>query len=176
MKRSTVLFGLAALSGLLFIQCQRSIPEKATPISNFDLNRYLGKWFEIARIDFKHEKNLNQTTASYSLNDDGSVKVVNRGYDVVKKKWKTATGKAKFRGDKSVAALKVSFFGPFYSGYNVLAIDEEYQFALVAGKSLNYLWILSRTPEIPQEIKDRFLQIAEDTGYQTSDLTWIKHN
>ncbi len=78
MKRTTIILGLAALSGLLFIQCQRAIPEKATPIANFDLNRYLGKWYEIARLDFKHEKNLMQTTASYSLNEDGSVKVVNR--------------------------------------------------------------------------------------------------
>jgi apolipoprotein D and lipocalin family protein len=176
MKRTTIILGLAALSGLLFMQCQRSIPEKASPISNFDLNRYLGKWYEIARLDFKHEKNLNQTTASYSLNEDGTVKVVNRGFDVKKKEWKVATGKAKFRGEKTVAALKVSFFGPFYSGYNVLAIDEEYQYALVAGKSLDYLWILARTPEIPADIKARYLQMAEDIGYTTSDLVWIQHN
>ncbi len=86
-----------------------------------------------------------------------------------------ATGKAKFRGDKNVAALKVSFFGPFYSGYNVLAIDEEYQYALVAGKNLDYLWILSRTPSLPEVIKDRYLQLAKDIGYNTSDLLWVDH-
>ena len=102
--------------------------------------------------------------------------VLNSGYNFVKKKWSKADGLAKFRGDKIVAALKVSFFGPFYSGYNVVALDENYQYALIAGKNLDYLWILSRTKTIPEDIKTKYLKIAEEIGYDTSKLIWVKHD
>ena len=121
-----------------------SIPKGVTAVHPFDKNKYLGKWYEIARLDFKFERNLINTTAQYSINADGTIKVVNRGYDTLKNKWESATGKAKFVKDENVAMLKVSFFGPFYSGYNVIAIDKEYKYALIVGKNLKYLWILSR--------------------------------
>src|SRR5690606_17853606 len=130
----------------------------------------LGKWFEIARKDFKWEKNLNNVTAEYSFNDDGSIRVVNRGYDVVKQKWKESVGKAKPVGDLNEGRLKVSFFGPFYSGYNIIEIDPDYQYVLVAGDDLKNLWILSRKPTIPEDVKNRYLQIAQEIGYDTSDL------
>lgn len=153
-----------------------TIPERAVAIKPFSKEKYLGKWYEIARLDFKYERNLDNTTATYSLNDNGSIKVVNQGYDTVKKKWVQAIGKAKFVKDENTAMLKVSFFGPFYSGYNVIAIDDEYKYALVAGKSLKYLWILSRETNVPGDIKDKYLKIAEDIGYNTADLLWIKHD
>ncbi len=153
-----------------------SIPKGAVAVKPFDKEKYLGKWYEIARKDFKYERNLSNTTAEYSLNDDGTIKVDNRGYNTVKEEWTQAIGKAKFVGEENIAKLKVSFFGPFYSGYNVIAIDDEYKYALVAGKNLTYLWILSRYTTIPEDIKDKYLKVAEEIGYNTTDLIWVKHD
>ena len=153
-----------------------TIPKGVTAVKPFDKDRYLGKWYEIARIDFKYERDLNNTTAEYSLNANGTIKVDNKGYNTKKGEWVQAIGKAKFVGDDTIAMLKVSFFGPFYSGYNVIALDADYQYALVGGASFKYLWILSRKTTIPEEIKDKYLKIAADFGYNTSDLLWIEHN
>ncbi|MCE5347585.1 MAG: lipocalin family protein [Bacteroidales bacterium] len=158
-----------------FYSCA-TIPNGAVAVKPFDKERYLGKWYEIARIDFKYERDLNNTTAAYSLNDNGTIKVDNQGYNTKKGEWDQAIGKAKFVGDENIAMLKVSFFGPFYSGYNVIAIDDEYRYALITGKSLKYLWILSRETNIPVEIKDKYLKIAEEIGYNTTDLLWVKHD
>ncbi|MEC4116298.1 lipocalin family protein [Myroides phaeus] len=160
---------------LLFSSCQQKA-EQAQPIENFEVKRYLGNWYEIARFDFKFEKDLNNTTANYSLNEDGTIRVVNKGYNPFTEEWKVAEGKAKFVGEENIGQLKVSFFGPFYSGYNILALDENYQFALIGGKDLDYLWILSRAKTIPDTIKEEYLKIAERTGYDTSRLLWIEHN
>ncbi|OQA90957.1 MAG: Outer membrane lipoprotein Blc precursor [Elusimicrobia bacterium ADurb.Bin231] len=168
-----LLFIFAVMAGLS--SCS-TIPKGASAVKPFHKEKYLGKWYEIARKDFKYERNLSNTTAEYSLNDDGSVKVDNQGYHTIKGKWAQAIGKAKFIGEEDIAKLKVSFFGPFYSGYNVIAIDDEYRYALVAGKSLKYLWILSREIHIPVEIKDKYLKIAENIGYNTADLIWVEHN
>ena len=170
---SKILLILTSLA--LLFNCT-SIPKNAKGISNFDKEKYLGKWYEIARIDFKYERNLNNVTAQYSLNQNGTIKVLNEGFNYVKNEWKSAEGKAKFRGDNSIAELKVSFFGPFYAGYNVIALDENYQYALVCGKNLDYLWILSRQKTIPQNIKENYLQIAQEIGYDVSRLIWVEHN
>jgi apolipoprotein D and lipocalin family protein len=175
MKKSIPLFA-ASLFLIVLASCSASIPMGAEAVSPFDVERYLGKWYEIARIDFKHERGLNNTTAEYSLKQDGSIKVDNRGYNVEKQEWEQAIGKAKFVDDKNLARLKVSFFGPFYSGYNVIAIDDNYQYALVAGQDLDYLWILSRSIEIPEDIKNSYLEIAKGVGYDTNRLLWIEHN
>ncbi|AIM38250.1 membrane protein [Sphingobacterium sp. ML3W] len=159
----------------LFFSCT-SIPKSATAIQNFDVNRYLGTWYEIARFDFRFEKDLDNTSAQYSLNEKGNVVVLNSGYNFKKNEWKKADGLAKFRGDKTIGALKVSFFGPFYSGYNVIALDDDYHYALIAGKNLDYLWILSRNKTIPEEVKSNFLDIATQIGYDTKKLLWIKHD
>ena len=127
------------------------------------------------RFDFRFERNLNNTTANYSLNDDGTVKVVNRGYNYVKNKWQEAEGKAKFVGDRTVASLKVSFFGPFYAPYNVIALDENYQYALIVGKNTDYMWILAREKTIPESVKTQYLQIATDLGFDVSKLIWVEH-
>jgi len=153
-----------------------TIPDGVTAVQPFDKDRYLGKWYEIARIDFKFERNLNNTTAEYSLNNNGTIKVVNKGYDTTKKEWKSATGVAKFVKNENVAMLKVSFFGPFYSGYNVIAIDNEYKYALIAGKNLKYLWILSRNTAIPDDVRKNYLELAKRVGYNTNELIWIKHD
>lgn len=166
---------LGIVSILAFNSCA-SIPKGASAVKPFDKNKYLGKWYEIARLDFKFERNLNNTTATYSINSDGSIRVENRGYNYKINQWKQAVGKAKFRGEDTVAALKVSFFGPFYSGYNVIALDNEYKYALVAGKDLKYLWILARETKIPENVKQNYLKIAADLGYKTNELVWVDHD
>ena len=172
-KISRLIMGFLTFLGLY--SCA-TIPEGAEAVQNFEKQKYLGKWYEIARLDFKFERGLNNTTAEYSLKANGSIKVDNRGYNYEKGKWKQAIGKAKFVGDENVAMLKVSFFGPFYAGYNVLAIDPEYKYALVAGDSLKYLWILSRETTIPEDIKDDYLRLAKQIGFNTSELVWVEHN
>ena len=160
---------------LMFSSCS-TIPDGAVAVKPFDVNKYLGKWYEIARLDFKYERNLNNTTAEYSLRDDGKIKVDNKGFNTKTNAWKQAIGKAKFAGDKDVAMLKVSFFGPFYSGYNVIGLDPDYKYALIAGKNLKYLWILSRETTIPDDIKQNYLKTAEGLGYKTADLVWVEHD
>ncbi len=176
MKTIRLLAKFLIVFSFLGLSSCASIPEGARAVSPFKKNSYLGKWYEIARLDFRFERGLDNTTAEYSIHKDGSIKVVNRGYNSQKDKWSEAIGKAKFAGDENVAMLKVSFFGPFYAGYNVIAIDSDYKYALVAGSSLNYLWILSRKTSIPQATKDQYLKIAKDLGYKTSDLIWVKHD
>ena len=161
--------------GLLLGSCA-TIPEGVMAIKQFDKGKYLGKWYEIARLDFKFERNLNSTTAQYSINDDGTIKVLNRGYNYKKRKWVEATGIAKSVGEPDVAMLKVSFFRPFYAGYNVIAIDNDYRYALVCGNKLSYLWILSRETTIPEAVKQNYLAMAKKLGFDTSALIWVDHD
>jgi len=161
--------------GLLFGSCS-TIPEGVVAIKPFDKVKYLGKWYEIARFDFRFERNLNNTTAQYSINDNGTIKVLNRGYNYEKKKWEEATGIAKFVGESDIAMLKVSFFQPFYAGYNVIAIDNDYRYALVCGNTLSYMWILSRETTIPEDVKQNYLIFAKKLGFNTSALIWVEHD
>lgn len=159
------------------LSCRVSIPKGASAVTNFDINKYLGKWYEIARLDFKFEKGLNNTTAVYSLKKDGSIRVENSGYDYTKNKWKKSIGKAKpVNKNANDGKLKVSFFGPFYSGYNVIALDDDYKYVLIAGDNLKYLWILSRTSTIPDDIKNKYVAQAKSLGYKTEDLIWVEHD
>jgi apolipoprotein D and lipocalin family protein len=152
------------------------MPKRTKAIQNFDIDKYLGSWYEIARLDFVFEKNLNNTTAEYSLNEDGSIRVMNRGYNFIKNKYVVAKGKVKFAGDSHEGRLKVSFFGPFYSRYTVIALDSDYKYALVAGGSLKNLWLLSREKTMPQHIKQAYLEIAKELGYNISQLIWVQHS
>lgn len=149
-----------------------SIPASAEAVKDFDAARYMGKWYEIARFDFKFEKDLALVTADYSENPDGSIKVVNSGYNTEKEQWQSAVGKAVFAKTSDIGMLKVSFFGPFYSGYNVVAIDKEYKYAMVFGKNLNYLWLLSREKTMPKAVIENYLEIAANAGYDLSRLVW----
>jgi len=178
MRRLTSIFKTfitLCIMGSIFSACQ-TIPKGAVAVKSFDKDKYLGKWYEIARFDFRFEKDLNNTTANYSVNDDGTIKVLNRGYNYVTGEWKEAIGKAKFVGDPTVAMLKVSFFGPFYAGYNVIALDSNYKYALISGSSLKYLWILSREKTMPEDIKANYLKIASEIGFPTDNLIWVKHD
>lgn len=161
-----VLFGLLSCS---------TIPENVTAVSSFDKTRYLGKWYEIARTDNRFERGMTKVTATYSLNKDGTIKVTNRGYRADKKEWKEANGTAKFVRTPDIAMLKVSFFGPFYSGYNIIALDKDYQHALVIGDSADYLWILSRDTTLLSDVKTDYLARAKSAGVDIDKLIWLAH-
>ncbi len=165
------------IAGLLLAKAMSvDLPKGAEPVEDFKAEKYLGKWFEIARFDYRFEKNLINVTAEYSLNKKGNIAVKNRGFDVVKNEWKEALGEAKFVKSPTEARLKVSFFKPIWSGYNVIDIDEDYKHALVVGDSLDYIWILSRDKKLPEHIRKRFLKKAENLGYEISELIWVKHD
>ena len=170
------LYIICSFFALIWSCNSTTIPNGAKAVEHFNKSKYLGKWHEIARLDFYFERGLSNTTAFYELNADGSIKVVNRGYDAKKKEWKESVGKAKFVGKDDVGMLKVSFFGPFYGGYNVIALDSNYQYALVAGEELKYLWILSRQKSIPDSVKSNYLQIAQKIGFKTNELVWVKQD
>ena len=141
-----------------------------TPVAALDLNRYLGEWYEIARFDHSFERGVEKAKANYTLNEDGTIKVVNSG--IKDGKPKTAIGKGK-RTD-TPALLRVSFFGPFYADYRVMMIDEGYTFALVGSGSADYLWMLSRTRVLPDTTKSELLFEAKRRGYDTDKLIWVK--
>lgn len=150
---------------------RKTIPEGVKAVSPFDLDRYLGKWYEIARFDYRFERGLSHATAKYSRKEDGSIKVVNKGRKKSGKKTKVV-GRAVPAGPENTGMLKVSFFGPFYAGYNVIAIDPQYQYALVAGQSRDYLWILSREKTIPDDVRESYLQKARELGFEVEKLVW----
>ncbi len=168
-----VSIGLLASASLGSLVSCATIPNGVSAVKDFHQERYLGTWYEIARFDFRFEKGLDNTSANYALNDDGSIAVLNRGYDYAKGKWKEARGRARFVADTRVAMLEVSFFGPFYAGYNVIALDGDYQYALVSGSSRKYLWILARERVVPEAIKSEYVRIAKDLGYETDKLLWV---
>jgi len=152
------------------------VPEGVRPVEDFTLDKYLGKWYEIARLDHPFERGLSNVTAEYSLRDDGGVKVINRGFKTSSNKWEDAEGKAYFVGEPSIGQLKVSFFGPFYGAYNVIALDKEaYQWSLVVGPDTDYLWILSRTPVLDQAIVEQLLSQAKPHGFNTQELIFVDH-
>ncbi|SEW52067.1 lipocalin family protein [Chitinophaga arvensicola] len=179
-NKNWLILGAAAASAaaayFLFKSTKVSIPKGAKAVSPFDVNRFMGTWYEIARLDYRFERHLSNVSATYSINENGQITVDNKGYDTRTYRWKESIGKADFVDNPEEARLKVSFFGPFYAGYNVIDIDEKYQHALVAGNNLNYIWILSRNRTIPEAIKTRFLAKAEELGYHTDDLIWTKHD
>lgn len=150
------------------------MPEGVRPVDGFELDRYLGSWYEIARLDHPFERGLSRVTAEYSLRDDGGVRVVNRGYDAASGEWKEAEGKAYFVEGEDLGYLKVSFFGPFYGSYVVFELDQEhYRHAFISGPDTSYLWLLSRTPSVSGEVIDRFLERAAALGFDTEDVIFV---
>jgi len=152
-------------------------PDGVEPVTGFELNRYLGTWYEIARLDHSFERGLTHVTAEYSLRSDGGVRVVNRGFSNDTAEWNEAIGKAYFTGDVDVGQLKVSFFGPFYGGYNIVELDKDaYQYSLVVGPDRDYLWLLSRTPHLDPVTVNRLVDKAADLGFATNDLIYVDHS
>jgi len=153
--------------------CATAPPAGLTPVTPFDVNRYAGKWYEIARMDHSFERGLSDVSARYTVQPDGSVQVINRGFDVSRQAWKEAVGKALFTGDANRGALKVSFFGPFYGGYNVVALDPDYRWSLVVGPDLGYVWILARERQLSPAVRQQVLEKARSFGIEVDRLIWV---
>lgn len=171
MRRLLSTCGLLVLGGCL------GMPPAVRPVADFEVNRYLGKWYEIARLDHPFERGLSRVTAEYSPGDGGGLSVVNRGFSDSGKRWEEATGRARFVGDESQGYLKVSFFGPFYGSYVVFELDREnYQYAFVSGPTTEYLWLLARTPSVKPEVVEKFVQMSKARGFKTESLIFPKQD
>ncbi|MFV0594141.1 lipocalin family protein [Shewanella sp.] len=169
MKKLLLLISVLVLSGCL------GMPRNVEPVKDFELERYLGKWYEIARLDHSFEHGLSQVTAEYSLKADGGVKVINRGYSADTQQWKEAEGKAYFVNGDGEAYLKVSLFGPFYGSYVVFGLDQQgYQYAFISGPDTDYLWLLARTPTVSPEVMKQFVEMASARGFDTNSLIYVE--
>ena len=165
----------AVIAAFLVVACSSPTPPPGvTVVKPFEAQRYLGTWYEIARLDHRFERGLQRVTATYSMMDDGGIQVINKGYNPDRGMWQQVIGQAYFTGESNRAALKVSFFGPFYGGYNVIALDKEYRHALVCGPDRDYLWILARTPTISAEMKQQMLDVATRQGFDVTKLIWVE--
>lgn len=169
---ATILIGLAIMTT---VACTKSDDIVTTTVPELDLQQFVGKWYEVARFDHRFERGLVGCTANYTINDDGTIKVINAGYkDKLDGDYKESEGKARRPDDKVPGKLEVSFFLWFYSDYNVMLLAEDYRYALVGSKSADYLWILSRTPQLDPADKDLILREAQARGYKTDNLIWVK--
>jgi apolipoprotein D and lipocalin family protein len=149
-------------------------PDTLSPVRSFELDRYLGKWYEIARLDHSFERGLTQVSAEYAIREKGGVTVINRGFSEAESKWKEAVGKAYFVREPDEGYLKVSFFGPFYGSYVVFELDQQnYQYAFVSGPDTSYLWLLARTPTVSEDLKQRFVKMAKERGFAVENLIWV---
>ena len=165
----------AVTAAFLVVACSSPTPPPGvTVVSNFDAQHFLGTWYEIARLDHRFERGLEKVTAHSSSMDDSGIQVVNRGYNPDREMWQQSVGKAYFTGDPHRAAMKISFIGPFYGGYNVIALDREYRHALICGPDRSYLWILSRTPTLSPEMKQQMLDVATRQGFDVTKLIWVE--
>ena len=159
---------LLGLSGCM------GIPDGIEPIQGFEVNRYLGKWYEIARLDHTFERGLQRVTADYSMRQDGGIKVINRGFDEKSHTWDEAEGKAYFVKDIKAGHLKVSFFGPFYASYIIFGLGNDYEYSLVTSSNRSYLWLLSRTPVIDETLKSDLTKRMADLGFETQSLIFVE--
>jgi apolipoprotein D and lipocalin family protein len=170
MQKIAALLMLALLSGCL------GMPEGVTPVKPFELERYLGTWYEVARLDHSFERGLSDVTATYTLREDGGVDVLNRGYSETEGAWSEARGRAYFVDGQDQAYLKVSFFGPFYGSYIVFELDQAgYSYAFVSGPDTDYLWLLAREPEPDARVLERFRERAAALGFDTAGLIYPDH-
>jgi apolipoprotein D and lipocalin family protein len=160
---------LAPFTLLVLAGCT-GIPEGISPVTDFRVNDYLGTWYEIARLDHSFERGLQRVSAEYSLQDDGSLRVVNRGYSSEEQEWKEVIGKARFVRSEQEGYLKVSFFGPFYGSYIIFYIDPDYQHAFVTGYDKSYLWLLARTPEVDAQVINEFRKRSQALGFDVDGL------
>jgi apolipoprotein D and lipocalin family protein len=152
------------------------IPDNATAVDDFELERYLGTWYEIARLDHRFERGLSRIRAEYSMREDGGVRVINTGYNEEEGEWESAEGKAFFVGEPGIGRLKVSFFGPFYGAYNIIELDQEnYSYSMVISANTSYLWILARQPTLDSKILDRLVNKAQALGFATDELIYPEH-
>ena len=174
--RLALLALLLAGSALLLAGCANTRPPPGvTAVTPFDVQRYQGRWYELARLDHAFERGMTDVSATYTVQADGSVRVVNRGYTPASGQWREAVGKAQFTGAPTTASLKVSFFGPFYGGYHVAALDPDYRWALVVGPDTGYAWILARDKHIAPAQQNAIVAQARALGVDTAALIWVTH-
>ncbi len=160
----------------ILIGCS-GIPEDLKAVNNFDLNRYLGTWYEIARLDHRFERGLNNISADYTMNTNNSIKVINKGWNVTDQKWEQAEGKAYFVEQPDIGRLKVSFFGPFYGGYNIIDLDKKnYSYAMVTGPDKSYFWILSRTKQLPKATLEALINRAKVLGFPIDKFIFVNQD
>jgi apolipoprotein D and lipocalin family protein len=160
----------------LFLYGCLGYPNSVAPVENFDINRYLGKWYEIARLDHPFERGLEQVSAEYILNKDGGIRVINRGFSEKTQTWKEAEGKGYFVRNRYEGYLKISFFGPFYASYVIFELDKQkYQYAWVTSSDQSYLWFLSRTPVTSKEELQSFIMKSQKLGFNTDQLIFVRH-
>ncbi|MFV1874108.1 MAG: lipocalin family protein [Oleiphilus sp.] len=177
MTYTTKLTQFALLLATLALGGCLGMPDAVKPVSHFEVNRYLGKWYEIARLDHSFERGLENITANYTLREDGGIDVINRGFSLEEQKWETAEGKAYFVDKKDEGYLKVSFFGPFYGSYVIFELEQEnYEYAFVSGPDLSYLWLLARTPNVSQQVIDRFKNLSREAGFEVQELIFVTHD
>lgn len=157
---------------LMLVSCV-SVPKGIEPVRDFSVDRYLGTWYEIARLDHKFERGLSHVAAEYSANSDGSIKVKNTGYSAAEDRWEEAEGKASFVEEKTTGYLKVAFQWPFYSAYVVFKLDDNYEYAYVTGNDRDYLWLLSRTPQVDESVIEDFKTTAKAKGFNIEDLIMV---
>lgn len=165
-------FFLILLCSLPLAACTVQLPDGITPVDDFALQPYLGRWYEVARLDHSFERGLSRVTAEYSMREDGGVRVLNRGYDEAAGAWDDAEGRAYFVQDASTGYLKVSFFGPFFGSYIIIDHDPA-AYSLVSGPDRSYLWLLSRTPTLPAATQERLLAKARELGFATDALIFV---
>jgi apolipoprotein D and lipocalin family protein len=158
---------------VLFVSGCIGVPEGIRPVEGFKIDRYLGQWYEIARLDHSFERDLEQISAEYNLRDDGGVKVINRGLNTKKQEWSEANGKAFFVDDKNTGHLKVSFFGPFYGSYIIFELGENYEYAFITSSDKSYLWLLSRTPKIEADLMAHFIKTISELGFDKDALIFV---
>ncbi len=151
------------------------VPDGVSVVQDFELESYLGTWYEIARLDHRFERGLSKVSATYSLREEGGVLVVNRGFNAETQEWDVAEGKAFVIGEPSEGRLKVSFFGPFYGAYNVIELGDDYEYSMVAGPDRSYLWILARSPQLDPVVLSSLVDKASALGFATSDLIFVDH-
>lgn len=163
-------------SAMLLVGCANTLPPVGVvAVTAFDVQRYQGRWYELARLEHAFERGMTDVSATYTVQVDGSVLVVNRGYVAANSQWREAVGKALFTGTPTTGSLKVSFFGPFYGGYHVAALDPDYRWALVVGADMGYAWILARDKYIDPVQRNAILAKARALGIDTTALIWVPH-
>jgi len=173
LKRNGMLGMVGAMGVLAMLSGCVKIPQGVEPVEDFALNPYLGKWYEIARLNHSFERGLSRVTARYSMREDGGVRVINRGYREESGEWDEAEGRAYFVEEPDRGFLKVSFFGPFFGSYVVMEWDPD-SHAYVCGPNKEFLWLLAREPEVSESRKQHFVDFARERGFPVGELIWVR--
>jgi len=164
---------ILAFVTLLFGGCSTTYAPLKT-VEKVDVNRYLGTWYEIARFEHSFEVGCSNVSATYTLKSDNRINVLNQ-CQKENGTHSTAEGVA-YATDESFAKLKVSFFRPFYGDYQILILDENYQYVVIGEPSRKYFWILSRTKTLDKSIEKEIVDKMPSLGYDASKLLWTKQN